>query len=396
MMSFFADLITPIVYIAILIALLISIYLILLFIRNGDKVYKDRLRKHLAREERISLEIDKSSPSTSSKNGETIRDFIYVDNDRLYSFYSQAFEGVADRVVQSYIELLTSQNTQSSTGQSGSLEARIAEASLKTESKFLYDHMYNLLEAQIGSRIVQIENVNRDNYLEKIGATSLIRVTGSAEIEDYQRMREFLGRFNEVADAIAYSVLTTEETKQKLKEAEEVIKNIPDPNKRVIPQKKFENMKDVKRIATEMHLRLDDQLLKNLEVFTDLFYSQGFDVTITVPEAPEVVYRGVLDHRWLRIQPNILRALYGTLVKGKWTLIGQPTYIPGFSQTAEEARSAGINASPPSKPSMKDPFRNMFNSQRAFETMFQESVQRVEIIIAPLAIYHEIEIPKVN
>ena len=33
---------------------------------------------------------------------EIIRDFIYMDKDRLYSLYSQVFEGVIEAVVDSY------------------------------------------------------------------------------------------------------------------------------------------------------------------------------------------------------------------------------------------------------------------------------------------------------
>jgi len=384
-------LISPILataYIVAAISILVSIYLIRLFIRNGDKEYKNRLKKHLALEEAASFKKDKLLIRR-----ETIRDFIYVDNDRLYSFYSQAFEGVADHVVQSYIESLASKDRQSSADKQGSVEAQIAEASLKTENKFLFDHMYNLLEERMGTRIIDIENVNRDNYLVEISTTSLIRVAGSAEIEDYKRMREFIEHFNEVADAIAYAQLSTDESKRKLKEAEDAVRSIPDPNKRVIPQKILDSKKDIKRIATEMHLRQDDQLMKNLILFTDLFYPQGFDITITLPESSEVVYRGSLDHRWLRIQPNMLRALYGTHVNSKWTMIGQPTYIPGFSQNTEKTKTSSNNVSLDDKPSMRDPYRNMFISQRNFETMFQESKERVEIIIAPLAIYYEIEIP---
>ena len=48
------------------------------------------------------------------------------------------------------------------------------------------------------------------------------------------------------------------------------------------------------------------------------------------------------------------------------------------------------------KPSMRDPFRNMFSATRVFDNMFLESATRTEILIAPLAIYHEVTIPGIQ
>jgi hypothetical protein len=76
-----------------------------------------------------------------------IRDFIYVDVERLYSLYSQIFEGVTDQIVQSYMDASASVSSDSGTEsrqRAVSIEAQVAEMSRRTENKFLYDHMYSL------------------------------------------------------------------------------------------------------------------------------------------------------------------------------------------------------------------------------------------------------------
>lgn len=74
--------------------------------------------------------------------GKVVRDFIYVDVERLYSLYSQVFEGVADQIVQSYMAAsATTDSQKESLLRGGSIEAQVAEVSRRTENKLLYDHM---------------------------------------------------------------------------------------------------------------------------------------------------------------------------------------------------------------------------------------------------------------
>jgi hypothetical protein len=61
------------------------------------------------------------------QNNIAIRDFIYVDADRLYSLYSQVFEGVADQIVESFIAgLATTDSQKGPLLQGSSTEAQVA------------------------------------------------------------------------------------------------------------------------------------------------------------------------------------------------------------------------------------------------------------------------------
>ena len=137
-----------------------------------------------------------------------VRDFIYVDADRLYSLYSQVFEGVADRIVESYTAGFSTTDSQKGPPlQGSSTEAQVAEVSRRTENKFLYDHMYSRLEKRLDSVITSATEVTSENFQSKLEQAFIVRVSGTAEIEDYDRLNMFMERFNELADAIAYSQL---------------------------------------------------------------------------------------------------------------------------------------------------------------------------------------------
>lgn len=327
-----------------------------------------------------------------------IRDFIYVDVERLYSLYSQVFEGVADQIVQSYMDASSSSDTQKeSLLKGGSMEARVAEVSRRTENRFLYDHMYNILEEEVRDAIFESPNVTANNFREVLAGAFLVKIKGAAEIEDYGRLNTLMDKFNEIGEAIAYaSVVSDEELSRSMEQLQELSKQIPDRNVKAKAKHKVGAYADrrnvAKQRAKETGLHQDEQNLKNLNLFSGLFYPDGFDITITPHESDgSVVYRGVLDKRWLRVQPDLLRALYGGYVESKWSIVGQVTYLPGVALPQQEHAEEVANDD--ANPSMRDPFRNMFRASRTIERMYLESKGRIDIVVCPLAIYQEVTIP---
>jgi hypothetical protein len=330
--------------------------------------------------------------------GKVIRDFIYVDVERLYSLYSQVFEGVADQIIQSYMDA-SSRTKEQSEGilKGGSIEAQVAEMSRRTENRFLYDHMYNLFEAEIRHAILESPEVSSSNFREVLSQAFMIKVRGPAEVEDYNRLRIFMAKFNDIGEAIAYAGVISAEVSEAITELENTVTQIKDRNKRAKATERMKRQTDKQALAhqraKELGLLQDEQNLKNLDMFSDLFNPEGFDITI-VPEqgSDNVTFRGAVDKRWLRIQPDLLRSLYGGYVESNWTMVGQVTYLPGVQLPATGAGRAITDEDDPD-PSMRDPYRNMFRSARVFERMFLESKERIEVIVYPLAIYREMLLP---
>jgi hypothetical protein len=327
-----------------------------------------------------------------------IRDFIYVDVERLYSLYSQVFEGVADQIIQSYMDASTTTDTQKeSLLKGGSIEAQVAEMSRRTENKFLYDHMYNLFEGKVRGAILESPSATTANFREVIGQAFLIKVSGAAEIEDYTRLNIVMSKFNEVGEAIAYaSVLAEEELSKAISQLQETVEQIPDRNTKAKAKERFGKQTDKSRLAKqhakEVGLHQDEQNVKNLNLISELFYPEGFDVTVTPNDGDgSIVYRGVLDKKWLRVQPNLLRALYGGYVESKWTMVGQVTYLPGGQLPTNEDSPSVVEGD--ESPSMRNPYRNMFRAARVVERMFLESKGRIDVVVSPLAIYHEMPFP---
>lgn len=129
-----------------------------------------------------------------------------MDGDRLNSLYSQVFEGVAEQIIKSRLHSEMQQNLQKGALTTGQVaEAQFGETKQSTESKVLYDYMYSQLESKIAENIVDPTGVNTENYRELLGNAFLIKVKGKAEIEDYNRIRLFANRFNQLAGKIAFA-----------------------------------------------------------------------------------------------------------------------------------------------------------------------------------------------
>lgn len=371
-----------------------------------------------------------------------IRNFIYMDIDSLYSLYSQVFEGVAEQITRQTLN--ESSHISSVPEPKGKkLDSEVAEASLRIENTILYDHMYSRLEEAIGQAIEMPVGLTPDNYAEKLSNLFLVKAHGKAEIEDYNRVKQFIEKFNDIAEGIAYASVNTIEPLQELQQKIPLLiqelqtslrgKNSDQKreiNKQIQELKKTQNPEELPRIAAElMGLRQDPKLMAYLSDFLETFYPDGYEITI-VPEnqADRVVFRGILDKKFLRLQPSYLRSLYGGYVHTNWVVVGQVTYLPGtkipemetipliedYSASVEEDLPEQNTTDDPMLPvqineqsqvlpdvvnapidhaSMRDPFRGMFKSAAFFDKMFFESKTRVEVLLRPLAIYQEVTLP---
>jgi hypothetical protein len=308
-----------------------------------------------------------------------IRDFIYVDGDRLYSVYSQVFQGVAEQIVQSYIDEYASATSNKSL-RDASVETQTAEVSRRTENRLLYDHMYNQLEAKLSRSLVDGLSLDVADLVPAFATPKLVKVTGLAEVEDYTRLRVLIEKFNDLGEVIAYSHMPSADSRAA---AEAEIKQIKDGNERARAKERLKATTSITALAKQLGLRQDEQLLKNLRMITEHFYPEGIDVVISSAARPELAYKAVIDRKWLRVDGALLRSLQSGLPAAGWTVVGYVTHVPGTDLELAEPESTESN--------IHDSFRGMFRAGREFERKFFESEARVEVVVAPIAIYREIE-----
>lgn len=136
-----------------------------------------------------------------------IRDFIYMDVDRLNSLYSQASGGVVPQLLRSSSYERAGRKGQKKASESVQetlAQLLVTEARHETKDVILYDYLYTQFEDGIADSILEPQGLTRDNFVSLLGSAFLIKVEGKVEIEDYERLAHTSDRFIELASDIAW------------------------------------------------------------------------------------------------------------------------------------------------------------------------------------------------
>jgi len=339
-----------------------------------------------------------------------IRDFIYLDADSLKSLSSQLFEGVTAQVIQSVTDERTGMTPPDKTETSNE---EVAIAALKTESKFLYDDLYNRLESTLGPAVVSIQQRHPEEFWQQVNGAFLVKVAGIALIDDYGRLLSLLEKFNMLGRDISYIALYAsgeyDKQRQKIeadvKELAEKVKTTKDLTARALYKKQLEALQildDPDKLiahitATQGGMQQNDAFLAALKSLINFFHQDRYEISIALGEQGEkVVFRGVMDKQWLRVTPEYLRSIYGgTSISLPIVIVGQVTHSSVLNKDvvtdpAPEAEQEGDDLS------MKDVSHNMFRIMNTLDHIMTDSNRQSEVLIRPLAIYREANIPKAD
>lgn len=303
-----------------------------------------------------------------------IRDFIYLDKDRVNSLYSQVNDGVAEAIVNSYVSSKETGEKINKPILGQSIEDKVGEYSNVTENKILHDHIYNKLEDILKDNIYVPININKENYKNELQDKFMIKVRGKVKIHNYNRMKMYLEEFNNIGEIVAYSIYS----------------NTTDNNDGIenkSGKQKYEDNKKLKELTKSMGLKYDQKMLDGLKKMIELFNDDGFELIIK-GNNDEIIYRVVLDTRYLRLNTDMLRILYTQNPMNEWTIVGQITYIPDYKIINQSSDEQNIEE----QPGMREAYKNMIDVTASFEEIFFKSDKNIEITVTPIAIYREQDI----
>lgn len=298
-----------------------------------------------------------------------IKNFIYLDQERLNSIYSQVFNGTVENVVKMYSDF--SSSSHESGIKNDIIDESISNNFSISESKILADYMYTQLEEKI--KITDVNSITTAN-INDLSKSFLIKVSGNAEINDYERMDLLMSRFNEIGNIIAYSLITSKKCNEKEEidriTAEKALKQ-DEKNKRI--------NKLVETYAKSNNLTQDELILNNINTIREIFFGKGMDIIIS---CNSVLYRGILNTNFLRIDRELLRLLYTYKTFNNWTMVGQLTYIPITEISVTKDNKNQENNT------IRDSVKGIFKSTYDLEKTFSDT-KNFEVYIAPIAIYTE-------
>ena len=297
-----------------------------------------------------------------------LKDFIYLDIDRIRSLTSQLFEGIPEAIdskngkeqdikgkVKGGVPLLIS----------GGLEGSLLFRQEKTETKSLQHYIYVLFENKLNDleelKVLDgkfdekdwVDGIVREDLKE----TDFIKITTNVKIFDYEYLDNVFKMVKGLPDTVA-ELTSMSLTKDKRK------------------QKKRETLR-------EMGAQDWDSTIKPISKFVDTMYKGIISLKIYPVGTDSAPYLlGRLNKNYLQYDRETLLFQYGTEPNQKWTIVGQISTIPDEKGIAVE------------KPQLKEGY-NMLDMENMMEyilklmvtTGLKFSVSYPSIGIIPLAIY---------
>lgn len=334
---------------------------------------------------------------TSTK---TLRDFLYVDAARVRSLYAQIFESVTEDVVRERLvqelnaEINTVAESARNSDSASERETQGISGLRSSERGVLHDHMYNQLERALGDAIANMADVPEQGIAAEYMRSPFVRVQGVMEIEDYGRVREFVEEFNKLGEAIASAGMTTEASVKRRQELEALRKTSLRPDERKSLEQELKTLSSSLERAKALGLHRDPKQLEALKLFIDMFAGNSYHIVIADSPTSPIRHKGVLQAPFLRVDPGVVRTLYGNQSSATWTMVGSVSFVPATFDHwhNEDSEDGRIINELVNMPSLVDAVRKMTRSARVFEQAFLESANTFEVVMSPLAVYREFSI----
>jgi len=294
-----------------------------------------------------------------------VRDFIYMDVERLKSILAQLNRGLPEQKSTT----LTESDKDTFGGEGGFLnffklsgDNQYLWQSQSTQSQTLHDHIYNSVESLLTQKNLIMDvpgNLSEDEIKQQIGPTSFVLLKGNCYINDYSFVQDVTAKFNSIMSYLAkvgaeneaaLSGLTASQTKALM-------------------------------IERSKSTLLPDNMVKFMNELIETFLKGRIIIKILpFDNSPMFRFTGILKKDYLR--ENILDIMYkfGTAPNHPWHMFAQVSAIPSEEQQ-------GLTIAPGGN-ELETLFQSIFDGFRGFERSGL-TVAFPEIAITPIAIYRE-------
>ncbi len=314
---------------------------------------------------------------------EKIKNFIYLDEYKMYSISSQIFEGITEYAM-NYQES-TTEKEEEQKGPVGS--SRIMADILKFESgtqekKYLHDYSYTLFEEKLNKsgKVLSISAEDIDEKIKKIDDAGFVEVRGKAIFNDMNILKSTLENFNDIGKALAY-ISNFEKMEEVRSQFEKAAENIKDRNQKAKFKQRQKNMTNIEKLAKEQGLHQDAEFLKHLDIVLDYGFQDQFIVQVPIGQ---YTFSSDCKRDDFRENEYSLIRKYSRFAEKEFVLVGTVAQSLGKPIDYEE-----VNYEDSSPQHFKEAIMNLVEALGVIETQFSGKLEN-EIIIDPIAIYREI------
>lgn len=310
-----------------------------------------------------------------------IRNFVYLDVEKMYSLSSQIFEGVTEYVLnESQTESSNSESQKGPVGSGKILGDILKQQDKRSERKFLNDYSYTLFEDKLieNDRVIEISEKNSYEKINTLVSNkSFIKVKGKAIFNDIQSIQHTLTNLNKIGESLT-CIGTHQEAVKFKKQIEQVKDQIKDRNKRSQLAQQVNAKTNVKKLAKESGLQHDPAFLESLSFLFNYGFQDQLEVQVKLNNS---IVSANLKRSELREDENLIIRKYSRQTEVEFVLFG---FITQYQNTGVEDVQNQNEA-----PNVKEAIRNLVAHLTNIESNFSGRLSN-EIIVDPIALYTEL------
>lgn len=323
---------------------------------------------------------------------ESVKSFIYLDTDKMYSISSQLFSGLTDHILTHNTNASTKEDRQKGDVFTGrTMGDIVVQSTDHSEKKFLHDYAYTLFENKLLSagRVTEIAQKSPDAGLSEISSARFIKATGRITLVDTELVSSTMRNFNDLGYALTLVPMGNSAINALIdakENAKSTMKGIKDRNLRSKAEHEFRKIPSIRDIAEAKGLHLNEEWLQKMAYMIDYGYSGQLDFIMPLISASGKAFLSApLDRSMLKEPVKSLVKKYSKNTEKEFTIFGIATQTSPTKEDLmlkyEEQEDQPL--------SIKQAVMNMAFEITNIENMFSDK-QSDEYVIDPIAVYLEI------
>jgi hypothetical protein len=304
-----------------------------------------------------------------------IKNFIYLDEQKLYSFSSQLFEGITEYFLNQQGCEHTEEESQKGKLTSGRVIADVVkEAASSTTKKFLHDHAFNLFEAELLKNDLLLDVSSKDITFDEICLSnkSFIRIRSKGKFVDISEIQQLFIHFNEIGKAIATSLMSDE-----LQELDKLL--AINKNSKEAKELQSQLNKAVRENIAESQLCLPKVILDGLDTIIEQFF--GSKLVYFKQFVNNVEYSSCMDPQHLRESIQAICKKYARKTAKEFVVIATICH----SHNTQDSDVKELPEDSTLLSHLVGLAENLYEIEQIFGSKGEN-----EIIIEPIAIYTEL------
>lgn len=308
-----------------------------------------------------------------------IKNFIYLDEEKMYSLSSQLFEGVTEYVLnESSSEQGKSEEQKGPVGSGRVLGDILKNSERNTEKKFLNDYSYTIFEKKLlEEELVLIVSGDKAEESNICTDKSFIKITSKATFNDINSINNTLKNFNKIGKALAH-ITNFQEISAVREQLEKAKQNAKDRNQKSKLQTQLKSMTSINKLATESGLQQDQSFLDDLSLVLTYGFQDQLEVQMDLVGS---IFSANLNRSFLREPEELVIRKYSRKTEVEFTLFGIITQHQREKiEELEEKKDYD---------SIKEALMNLVSHISNVEATFTGRLSN-EIIIDPIALYTEL------